>query len=209
MLAHARGLKWLKTIVHNKSKQDFIIAWLGIPAKRVSLAGAAGNGILLTNYATDGVLPFGNAMLLYVALHEAFHQLDQNNSEHPAWVAESLASYYGVRALQISLPNDQNVSKLLKRFLTGAEHFNNGLLSINRKVAEGDRSQYGAFYTKGIAFWNAVDNALKQKHDSLDNYLLKVIRTTKYDTHGKPLNLQNNLNLPPEVWTSIRQRFLD
>lgn len=208
MSAHAKGLEWLSSIMHKTSKEDFTIVWLGISAEKVSLAGATGDGILLTNYASDGKLPNGNAMLLYVTLHEAFHQLAVNNLEQPAWAAESLASYYGIKALQVSLPNDPDTSKLLERFLTGADHFKDGLIIINRRVAEGDRSEYGAFYTKGIAFWIAVDEALKQKNDSLDNHLLDVMQT-KYDLQGEPLNLQNILNLSPEVWTSLRRRFLD
>lgn len=36
--------------------------------------------------------------------------------DQPAFVAESLAAYYGLRALKIALPDDENYAALLKRF---------------------------------------------------------------------------------------------
>lgn len=55
-------------------------------------------------------------------------------------------------------------------------HFQNVLVVINRKIEEGDRSEYGAFYTKGIAFWMAVDKALQEeKLGTLDAHLQAVL----------------------------------
>lgn len=207
--SHMIGLKWLNTIVPGKTEENFNIAWLGIPAKKVSLAGATGTDILLTNYPNNGKFSFGQAMLLYVTLHEAFHQLSSNYSEQPIWVSESLASYYGIRALQFALPNDANAAALIEKFIEGANQYKAGLITINRKVQEGDRSVYGAFYTKGIAFWMAVDNALRQtQNDNLDNRLLDVFRT-KYDVYGEPIDLQKSLKLSPATWSTLRRLWLD
>jgi len=207
--SHMEGLKWLNTIIPDKTEKNFTIAWLGISAKQLNLAGAAGAGVLLTNYPNDGELSFGKAMLLYVGLHEAFHQIAMHYPNQPAWVAESLASYYGIRALEVALPNDPATSALLNRFLASASHFQNGLVTINSHVKKSDRSEYAAFYTKGIAFWMAVDNALKQTQGShLDDHLLAVLQAT-YNTNGMPINLQKNLNFSPETWTSIQHQFLD
>jgi len=59
MSSHMTGLKWLNTIMPRKVEESFNIAWLGITAKKVSLAGATGTDILLTNYPNDGEFPFG------------------------------------------------------------------------------------------------------------------------------------------------------
>lgn len=208
MTSHMKGLQWLNTVIPGKTKEDFTLAWLGLTAKKLSLAGAAGTGILLTNYPNDGEIPFGQAMLLYVALHEAFHQFAMNYPEQPTWVSESLASYYGVRAMQIALPNDPGSTALLEKFLANAEHFKNGLVTINRKVQQGDQSEYAAFYTKGIAFWRAVDDILKQKQDSLDKHLLSALKT-KYDAGGEPIDLQKNLGIMADPWEKLHHRFLD
>ena len=206
MSSHMKGLRWLHSIIPGDTKQKFSVAWLGISEKQGGLAGAAGNGILLANYPLEGEFPFGKAMLLYVGLHEGFHQFAMNYPTQPTWISESLASYYGIRALEVSLPNDPATSALKERFLAGANQFHNGLLTINQHVKEGDRSEYGAFYTKGIAFWIAVDKELKQRQeDGLDNYLIYLLRS-KYDD---PIELQRILKLSPETWVSLCHRFLE
>lgn len=205
--SHVNALKWLKRVVHHNSKENFNIAWLRLPASKFSLSGATGNEVLLTNYPVDGILPFGKTMLLYVTLHEAFHQLATNNTQQPPWVSESLASYYGVQALQFSLPGDIEVTQLKERFLSGASQFKDGLITINQKVEEGDRSEYGAFYTKGIAFWLAVNNDLKKSNDSLDNHIVDVMQAN-YDKNGVPTNLREILNLSPDVWSKLYHDFL-
>ena len=206
--SHMNGLKWLNTIIPGRENENFVIAWLGTSKKQMTLSGATGNDILLANYPNDGELTFGKAMLLYVALHEALHQFALHYPNQPSWVAESLAAYYGARAVQIALPNDPKSDALMRRFQTDGDHFTNGLLIINRKVQKGDRSEYGAFYTKGLAFWMAVDEALQTQGDALNNHLLAVLKT-KYDSRGNPTDLQKGLNISPEIWASLRYRFLD
>lgn len=207
--SHMNGLRWLNTIIPGKNKEDFSIAWLGISKEKMSLAGAAGDDVLLTNYSNDGELKFGKVMLLYVTLHEAFHQLAMHYPNQPTWVSESLAAYYGARAVQIALPDDPRSTALMERFEADSNHFTDGLLAVNRKVENGDRSEYGAFYTKGLAFWAAVDKALQQTQGhGLDSYLTEIFQT-RYDANGQPINLQKILNLSPEVWVTLRSRFLD
>jgi hypothetical protein len=196
--SHMNGLKWLNTIIPGRKKENFVIAWLGISKKQMTLGGATGNDILLSNYPNDGELTFGKAMLLYVALHEAFHQFALHYPDQPTWVAESLAAYYGARAVQIALPNDSKSDDLMKRFQADGDRFTNGLLIINRKIQQGNRSEYGAFYTKALAFWIAVDNVLQTQGDILDNHLLAVLKT-KYTSDGEPVDLQKILNLSPQI----------
>lgn len=208
MDTHLRGLQWLNQVVPAKHNINFTIGWLGVSAPRPSLTGAAGSDVLLVNYPVQGQFPFGHAMLLYVALHEAFHHLAANYHNQPPWIAESLASYYGIRALQQALPGDPDVAQLMARFQEGGKNFKEGLLAINNKVEKGDRSEYGAFYTKGISFWAAVDKTLQQSHQqNLDRYVLSVLNTNHTDAK-QVLDLEKELHLSPKEWTEIRTNFL-
>lgn len=74
---HMKGLRWLSAMMPGQPGYEFTVAWLG-SAKHASLGGAAGHQILLVNYSVDDSLPFDKAMLLYVGLHEAFHQFAMN-----------------------------------------------------------------------------------------------------------------------------------
>ncbi len=207
--SHMNALKWLNTIIPGRKNENFSIAWLGIAKEKMALAGAAGEDVLLTNYPNNGGLKFGKTMLLYVTLHEAFHQFAMQYPDQPSWAAESLATYYGIRAIEIASPNDPDNIALLQRFKQDGNRFHDGLVTINRKIKNGDRSEYLAFYTKGLAFWIAVDEALQQTQGKrLDYYLLKILQT-KYDADGEPINMQNILHLSSEKWLLIQQNFLN
>lgn len=165
---------------------------------------------MLVNYPNDGELPLGEAMLLYVPLHEAFHQICGHFLySRPIWAEESLASYYGARAVKAALPkNPQLSSSLIDLFKKPSDTFQKGLLTINQAVKSKDRSEYGAFYTKGLSFWDEIESVLKEEHDSLD-YHLEALLQMKYDANADPVELQKILNLTPELWASLRKRFLD
>lgn len=207
MTNHLNGLRWLNTIIPSKSS-NFVTVWIGVPREKMSPSGAAGGDVLLTNYPQDGKIAFGNAILLYVALHEAFHQFATGYAKQPGWVIESLASYYGIRSTKVALPNEPKVSLLMKRFQEVGKRYSAGLLAIDRQVAKGNRSGYEAFYTKGLAFWAAVDKVLQGQGDSLDHHLIAVFNT-KYDKHGNPINLQKNLTLNAKAWALLQRNFLD
>ena len=207
--ANLRGLVWLKSIFSGKIKETFVVCWCGISIEKMGCTGAAGSGVLLVSYPYNGELPLGDALLLYTPLHEAFHQLSGHfPADRPGWVEESLASYYGVRALQIALPNEPKVSLLIERFHKGGAAFHKGLIAINRAVNEGDRSDYGAFYTKGLSFWAEIEKVLHEQGDSLDHHL-EALLTMKYDENSYPIELQQLLKISQEDWTRLRKDFLD
>lgn len=209
MAANMRGLKWLKSIVPVKTEENFSVCWCGISIEKMGCTGAAGAGVLLVSYPYNGELPLGDALLLYTQLHEAFHQLSgQFPGDRPGWVEESLASYYGVTALQVALPDDTKVPLLIERFYKGGTAFQKGLIAINRAVEEGDRSDYGAFYTKGVTFWCELEKVLQEAGDSLDSHI-DALLTMKYDENFYPTELQEFLKLSDKVWISLRDRFLD
>jgi hypothetical protein len=203
-----KGLQWLSSFFPKK-EQEFTLGWCGTSSKHMSITGAAGHGVLLVNYPNDGNVPCNDAMLMYVPLHEAFHQLSDSVSKHrPAWVEESLASYYGCRAVQIALNMSSQACQLMAHFQEKGENFKTGLLAIHKAVKSGNQNEYGAFYTKGVSFWAAVDTILKKQNDSLDIHLSALLHMN-YDSTGKPIELMDILHITTEDWRELCRRFLE
>lgn len=204
--ANIKGVKWLMERTDVNTKESFAIAWCKYETETLGISGAAGEGILLANYLPNKDSPSDKALMLYVVLHESFHQLQAYYPEEPTWVKESLASYYGTRAVEVVMPEEGAI--WMGRFQKAADQFPKGLLTIHSEVKEGDRSGYGAFYTKGVAFWAAVDKTLRAQFDSLDSHLKDILLKMKYDQYGAPLNLEVLLKLPQESWIPLREQFL-
>jgi hypothetical protein len=142
--AHLKAASWLRQRFSPQTKATFTVAWVGVSAQLMSATGMATRGLLVTNYPTDGVWPLGDAMMLYVALHEAVHQLAPQ--QQATWLAESIASYYGMRAMQVALPGEAEMTaELVEKFRASAATFSDGLLVVNRQVIEGNWDRYGAF----------------------------------------------------------------
>lgn len=203
-----KGLKWLASLISEHKKVNFTVGWCGISAKKMNITGAAGHGILLVNYPLEEKLPLHNATLLYVPFHEAFHQLSDNGFKRPAWLEESLASYYGSRALQVAMEDNQEASQLIARFQERGKQFNEGLLILNLEVKQGENKNYGAFYTKGISFWVAVNADLQKQNDSLDNHLSELLKMT-YDENEKPVGIEDILCISKERWENLSKTFLE
>lgn len=208
--AHLLGLQWLYSIMQCKNPETFTLVWLGAQSSQPILTGATGSDSLLVNYPTQGQYPFGAAMLLYVALHEAFHQLSLNYSSQPVWMAESLASYYGMMALKQALPEDSQVQALLQRFETAGARFNAGLFTYNEQLDKGNSFARGAFYTKGISFWSALDQQLLKTypHKNLNIFLPDLLKQAD-QVQQSPSALEKILPLPKEEWDTLRKNFLD
>lgn len=202
--AEMQGLEWINQRLSSHARLTFSVAWLGLPRELLSMGGATGSNVLLTNYSNDGDITFGKSMMLYIALHEGFHEFAESYAKEPTWVAESLASYFGVRATMAAMPDG---GALMQHFEEAGNHFSDGLLLVNQKVSAGDQGEYAAFYTKGIAFWNAVDEAMKAQGDSLDRHLLDLLHL-HYDSEGNPLNLQAICHLSPNVYAALRKQYL-
>lgn len=204
--ANIKGLKWLMEKTDLQTKESFAVAWCKYEAERLGISGAAGSGILLAHYLPNKTSPSDKALMLYVALHEAFHQLQAHYPDEPIWVQESLASYYGTRAVEGVMPEEG--AALMSRSQKAADQFPKGLLAIHSEVKAGNHSGYGAFYTKGVAFWAAVDKALRAQSDGLDAHLKDILSKMEYDQYGAPLNLEILLKLPTETWIPLREQFL-
>jgi hypothetical protein len=205
MDANLKGLEWLKTITDVKGSERFTVGWCGILTEHHSLSGVTGDGILLVNYLCNKGAESDKAVLLYVVLHEAFHQLQQHYPAEPCWLKESLASYYGIQALKVAMPGEGGI--LMDRFQKSGEHFKDGLLKTAAEIKNSNRSNYGAFYTKGISFWAQVDKALLAQQSNLNRHL-KEILSTQHNDAGDLTSLADVFKLPNAIWSDLYNRFL-
>ncbi len=205
---HLSGLVLMSEWLHHTQKENFTVAWLGLSVHQMSLGGATGDHLLLANYPDDGEVDLGQTLRLYIALHEGFHQLIENKPTLPSWVSESLASYFGLQAEEDVMKHDASSMQLQQKFVNDSAKFKAGLLSINEQVKNGDQSQYGAFYTKGIAFWVEVNDALQAQGDTLAAHLPDVLNS-QFDEEDNFIRLDATLHLSPRVLNSIERKYLE
>jgi hypothetical protein len=206
--AHLRGLMWLKERIPSATGR-FAVAWLGVSRDLFTIGGAAGRGLQLVNYFKAGEPDRGTAISLYIALHEAVHQLAALTRSRPGWAEESLASYVGAKALLAATNDAPDARAVVERFESDASAVKEGLLAIDRHMSQsGERSGTGAFYTKGLAFWAAVDEALRAEGQGGLDTRLAMLFTTDYE-EGALDGLGRALGLSADVWGQLRRRYLD
>lgn len=117
--------------------------------------------------------------------------------------------YLGLQALGHANPNDPTSRMLLERFQAAASQFPMGMLAVQREVSSGDGSHYGAFFTKGIAFWAAVDSEIQAFGNGSLSTHLEVIWTANYDHAGRPpADFGTELGLPEVSWKRLEESFL-
>jgi len=206
----ARGLKWLTSLVRPRDIMEFNYLWLERAAASGSVGGAAGGELLLVNYLTsDTSSPLSMDVIKATPFTEAAHKLSGLYGPKPAWVEESLAMYLGLLALGHASPNEPTSRLLLERFQAEARHFPMGLLEVQSEVSSGNGSHYGAFFTKGIAFWAAVDGEMQALGDGSLSTHLNAIWTANYDHAGRPPpDLGIQLGLPEPSWKRLEDAFL-
>jgi hypothetical protein len=206
----ARGLQWLTGLIRPRDAMEFNYVWLGRAASSGSVGGATGGELLLVNYLrTDTNRPLPVDVTRATPFTEAAHKLSGMYGTKPGWVEESLAMYLGLQALGRASPNDPTSRSLLERFQTAARRFPMGLLAVQSEVSTGDVSHYGAFFTKGVAFWAAVDSEMQTLEDGSLSTHLKVIWTAKYDHAGRPPpDFGTELGLPEMSWKRLEDAFL-
>ncbi|MGK9236334.1 hypothetical protein KXS07_31420 [Inquilinus limosus] len=214
--ANLRGLIWLRQRLPLQASDRFTVAWLGASKDMFTIGGAQGSGLLLANYLAPAdaahytSVPLAT-LLLYVPLHEAVHQLGQDGPRRPVWIEESLASYFGARAVLAATNCSPEARALFEHFEGAGAQFPDGLLAIERRVtSSGDRSSYGAFYAKGLAFWAALNRAMHEAgRGDLDAHLAALLEATDYGSDGAlPDRLRLVLGLSPEIWQRLQQQFL-
>ncbi|RCS21402.1 hypothetical protein DUT91_24370 [Phyllobacterium salinisoli] len=206
---HLEGLRWLRSQDRSDAPLTFTILWLGVPRELFAVGGATGRGLLIVNYRAGTVdpTPIEKAMRLYVPLHEAVHQLGEKGVR-PLWMEESLASYFGMRAARAATGDAPETKALFEQFRNNAGKFSDGLLAISRRVEEGNQAEYAAFFTKGLAFWDAVNVVLQQRGDQLDPYLRDLLDAKFESEVNVPERLRSILRLPKETWEPLRKQYL-
>jgi hypothetical protein len=80
-------------------RKNLQFAWLGIDSEHQSIGGAAGNNAFIANFMIENnaVSELERTRLLIVSGHEYVHMLGLNAGAD--WVTESLASYFGYKAV--------------------------------------------------------------------------------------------------------------
>lgn len=168
---HERALRYLASVLPPDpalpdNERMLLVIWIGIDAARSHSAGAAGSRSFLANYtvgpstnATD------RARMRATLAHEQFHQLvDMARGDRPAlpgWFNESIATYYGLRALDQG-GMDAPTARFVAGFVSPSREVTSGLLSLQARHDTGDASVYPLFYTQGATFWFELDQALQR-----------------------------------------------
>ena len=161
-----------------------LVVWPGAS----EAGGAAGGRSFVANDIIDSLRnrDRNTASTLMVIAHEQFHQLvDQLHSRlpspytFPAWLGESLAHRYGLRAMRgaCDSPAAREVSA---RFVDLERPVDHGLLELNRRHLAGQPAAYGLFYSQGATRWHALDVAIvdaTQGRKRLDDLIGDLLRT--------------------------------
>ena len=121
---------------------------------------------------------------IIMSAHEGFHTLIGSIPQTwPTWANESWASYFAWRAAQGHL--DPAALKVASDLIDAPA--SPSLLTIEAQIAQGDGSNYEAFYGKGARFWAAIDAVLVSRRNP-SGRLAALIQ----DTHGlRGLNWSN------------------
>ncbi|HEV8095177.1 MAG TPA: hypothetical protein VGP71_05565 [Burkholderiales bacterium] len=126
---HEKALEYLGRLLPPPStlpaaERTLLVVWVGIDERRGKAGGAAGSRSFVANYliGKPESARLNAARTLYVLAHEQFHQLAElvrgPRPPLPAWLNESLATYYGVKALLKVAPGAESQS--IRTELAGA-----------------------------------------------------------------------------------------
>ena len=206
-----RGLKWLAGLAPAARDLRFSYVWQGLSPETHTAGGSTGDGLILVNYLRGQPSEPLKAIAIEVTpLIEATHQLGLAYGTRPQWVEESLATYFGISAF-LHVSSTVASRKLMSKWQAEGAQYSFGLLDAQRRVAQGEQSAYGAYFTKGVAFWNAIDVAMRDagNKDGLASRLHQIWKAA-YDTSGRPpQNFGALIGLSKQQWRSISREFLE
>jgi hypothetical protein len=181
---HERAFAYLTAVVPppaSDGERRLLVIWIGIDEKQGGIGGAAGSRSFVANYMLGK--PENEAMnasrTLLVVAHEQFHQLGDlvrgSLPALPVWLGESLAQYYGLKALAATSAAESKI--IYDRFVNPARPVGRGLLELERRHAANDPTAYPLFYEQGATFWAQVDEALRASTDrGLDPLIPELLR---------------------------------
>jgi hypothetical protein len=205
-IQHQRALRYLVEVVPppqdlQPADLSLLVIWVGMNEKLGQAGGAAGGRSFVANYVVGHARnqPINAARTLMIAAHEQFHQLvDLTRGAlppFPTWLNESLAQYYGLKALAKAM-DSPDAKQLQARFINEARPITHGLLELNRRHAANDTGVYSLFYEQGATFWHVVDTALARQTNNgkgLDALLSTLLQSTTNDDGSLPDSFINAL----------------
>lgn len=207
--AHRSALRYLLTLFNKSeralsSKPSLLVVWVGVPAAQHRIGGIAGSRSFIANYVygEEDEKDKYRAMDLTVIAHEQFHQLVDMNIEggsRPIWANESLAHYYGLKALEKSGLPKQSVSLAQSRFIDADKLVEAGLIELEERYNSGDMSAYPMFYSQGATFWSQIDLTISEStkgNQSLDGMLLELLKS----------DFEKSRMLPNSFLTHLREK---
>ncbi|KOO15158.1 hypothetical protein AKJ18_09140 [Vibrio xuii] len=164
-------LNYLISLFPDSTVNQWDIAFFSRDKQAGSVSGAVGSDKILINATLnngqleDDEMP----MLLKIAAHESMHLLDTNS---PLWASESIAEYYANKSLDKTPYDFADPQTQWNDFKQSFPFSSTGLLEASRLVSKQQQYQYyPLFYVKGPAFWQAIDQSLMDKGESLDSRL--------------------------------------
>ncbi|EEX94546.1 hypothetical protein VIOR3934_08089 [Vibrio orientalis CIP 102891 = ATCC 33934] len=164
-------LNYLISLFPDSSVNQWDIAFFSRDKQAGSVSGAAGSNKILINAILDNgqfeddEMP----MLLKIAAHESMHLLDTSS---PLWASESLAEYYAIKSLDKTQYKFTDPKAQWDGFAQSFPFASTGLFEASNLVSTEQQYQYyPLFYVKGPAFWQALDQSLMDKGESLDSRL--------------------------------------
>lgn len=190
---HMAALRYFRRILPPANRRNLPLMRLvlvGAPPKERSVGGAAGYDTLIVNYLEGKDLPpeYDRHTPQLIALHEQFHQIVA--TPLPLWANESLAHFYALKAMHRDRRLRSAARELWARCCSpGHIPAAPGLIAVQDQVtSKGDYSSYPLFYTKGAAFWGALDarlRAVRGESQGLD-HVLPAILDGGLDLQGRP-----------------------
>lgn len=164
-------LNYLISLFPDSTVNQWDIAFFSRDKQAGSVSGAAGSDKILINAILNNGQLEGDEMpmLLKIAAHESMHLLD---TDSPLWASESIAEYYANKSLDKTPYDFATPQAQWHDFKQKFPFASTGLLEANNLVSKKQQYQYyPLFYVKGPAFWQAIDQSLMDKGESLDSRL--------------------------------------
>ncbi|MBT5186271.1 MAG: hypothetical protein HOH19_04040 [Kordiimonadaceae bacterium] len=213
---HLSALEYLSSIMglnDTGEVRHITMIMIGIIRERQSLGGAAGSNAMLVNYIFENEQSMDREKYypVLIALHEQIHQLYRGSQLE--WVEESLAHYYGSKALQRVYPDNKTINEIVEGLYTSTAEDIPGLVEIQRRIDENrDFRLYDNFYNQGSAFWYNLDKLIHRfsdKHETLDDYLAIIMRSEFKRNEGIPNKVLRYLDfIPTDILHELEEQYL-
>lgn len=158
-------ITYLKPIFNTQNiPVNWDLIFVNIDEKYRTVGGAAGFNSWVANYVTNQGKLNGQRFehTTHIVAHETIHTL--TDIPISFWISESLTEYYTHKALRLIEPTYESaIDELIRK------HDAQSNLSKRIEEVEPNNENLLFFYTKGAAFWQAIDEQLIKNNSSLDD----------------------------------------